>query len=58
MESDTSLRVMMPYLSRYLGHKGPLEPYYYYHLFQDAFDTIRRKETITSRVIQEVQHEE
>lgn len=58
MESDISLRVMMPYLSSYLGHKGPIESYYYYHLVQDAFNTIRRKDTITSRVIPEVQHEE
>lgn len=58
MESGTSLRVMMPYLSSYLGHKGPLESYHYYHLVQDAFDTIRHKDTITSRVIPEVQHEE
>lgn len=58
MESDISLRVMMPYLSSYLGHKGPMESYYYYHLVQDAFNTIRRKDTITSRVIPEVQHEE
>ena len=49
---------MMPYLSSYLGHKGPMESYYYYHLVQDAFNTIRRKDTITSRVIPEVQHEE
>ena len=58
MESDTSLRMMMPYLSNYLGHKGPMESYYYYHLVQDAFNTVRRKDTITSRVIPEVQHEE
>ncbi len=74
MESDISLQVMMPYLSSYLGHKGPLESYYYlssylghkgplesyyyYHLVQDAFNTIRHKDTITSRVIPEVKYEE
>lgn len=57
MESDISLRVMMPYLSSYLGHKGPLESYYYYHLVEDTFKTIRRKDSISSCVIPEVQHE-
>lgn len=57
MESDISLRVMMPYLSSYLGHKGPLESYYYYHLVEDTFQTIRRKDIISSRVIPEVHHE-
>ena len=57
MKSDTDLKVMMPYLSRYLGHKGPVETYYYYHQVQEVFETIRRKDKISSRVIPEVQHE-
>ena len=54
MKSDTDLKVMMPYPSRYLGHKGTVETYYYYHLVQEIFETIRRKDKISSRVIPEV----
>lgn len=57
MKADIDLKVMMPYLSRYLGHKGPIETYYYYHQVQDAFETIRRKDLISSKVIPEVNHE-
>lgn len=57
MEEGISLQSMMPYLSSYLGHKGPIESYYYYHLVQDAFRAVRCKDTITYRVIPEVQHE-
>ncbi len=58
MDMDMSLNVMMPYLSNYLGHKGPMETYYYYHQVEDAFRTIKRKDEISSRVIPEVQYEE
>lgn len=57
METDISLKVMMPYLSSYLGHKGPMETYYYFHQTEDAFQTIRRKDTVSKRVIPEVHHE-
>ncbi|MGG6557653.1 UNVERIFIED_CONTAM: integrase, partial [Blautia caecimuris] len=57
MKSDTDLKVMMPYLSQYLGHKGPVETYYYYHQVQEIFETIRRKDKISSRVIPEVRYE-
>ena len=58
MEEDVPLHVMMPYLSSYLGHKGPMETYYYYHQVEDAFRTIKRKDVVSSRVIPEVRHEE
>jgi len=58
MEEDAPLHVMMPYLSSYLGHKGPMETYYYYHQVEDAFRTIKRKDSVSSRVIPEVRHEE
>lgn len=45
---------MLPYLSRYLGHKSPDETYYYYHLVEKAFDTIREKDTVSGKVIPEV----
>jgi hypothetical protein len=58
MEKDLQLQVMMPYLSSYLGHKGPIETYYYYHQVEDVFKTVRRKDSMSARVIPEVQHEE
>jgi integrase len=58
MEKDLQLQVMMPYLSSYLGHKGPIETYYYYHQVADVFKTVRRKDSMSARVIPEVQHEE
>lgn len=45
---------MLPYLSRYLGHKGPEETYYYYHLADKAFDVIRKKDSLSRRIIPEV----
>lgn len=39
-----------PYLSRYLGHKSPDETYYYYHLVEKAFDTIREKDSVSGKV--------
>lgn len=45
---------MLPYLSRYLGHKSPDETYYYYHLVSKAFDVIRSKDSVSSKVIPEV----
>ena len=44
---------MLPYLSRYLGHKSPDETYYYYHLADKAFDVIRQKDTVSGRAIPE-----
>ena len=57
MEADIPLRVMMPYLSSYLGHMGPMETYYYYHQIEDAFQTVRRKDIVSPRVIPEVPYE-
>lgn len=45
---------MLPYLSRYLGHKSPDETHYYYHLASKAFDVIRNKDNVSERVIPEV----
>lgn len=57
MEADTPLQVMMPYLSSYLGHMGPMETYYYFHQVEDAFQTVRRKDVVSPRVIPEVPYE-
>lgn len=55
-EIDTNR--MLPYLSRYLGHKSPDETCYYYHLSEKAFDIVRQKGTVSDRVIPEVERYE
>lgn len=54
MTSGTDLNVMMPYLSKYLGHKGRNETFYYYHQVRDAFRIVKEKDTVSGRVIPEV----
>ena len=48
---------MLPYLSKFLGHASIHESLYYYHQAQEALDTIHRKDTISNRIIPEVQYE-
>ncbi len=57
-EQGLDLHVMMPYLSRYLGHKSTNETFYYYYLVNDAYKTIARRDTMASDVIPEVKHNE
>ncbi len=45
---------MMPYLSRYLGHKTIDETHYYYHLATAAIDIIRSQDMLSKIVIPEV----
>lgn len=45
---------MLPYLSRFLGHKSFNETYYYYHYAEEAARTIRSRDTVIGRVIPEV----
>lgn len=52
-ENDFDLQVMMPYLSRYLGHKSINETFYYYYLVKDAYKTIAKKDTVAGAVIPE-----
>lgn len=40
--------VMLPYLSRYLGHKSPDETFYYYHQVIDNLQVIKEKDTLSS----------
>ena len=54
MTKGISLDVMMPYLSRYLGHNGPEETMYYYHQVKDEFRVIRQKDRVSEKVIPEV----
>lgn len=53
-EAGVDLQVMMPYLSRYLGHKSTNETFYYYYLVKEAYKTIEKKDTIADDVIPEV----
>lgn len=53
-EDGVDLQVMMPYLSRYLGHKSTNETFYYYYLVKEAYKTIEKKDTIADDVIPEV----
>lgn len=53
-EEGVDLQVMMPYLSRYLGHKSTNETFYYYYLVKDAYKTVEKKDSIADDVIPEV----
>lgn len=56
-EEGLDLKVMMPYLSRYLGHKTTKETFYYYFLVNNAYRTVQMKDTYADAVIPEVPHE-
>lgn len=53
-EEGADLKVMMPYLSSYLGHKSTNETFYYYWLASDAYHTVAEKDTLAGDVIPEV----
>ena len=54
MESGVDLDVMMPYLSRYLGHASIAQTQYYYHVIAQAFPIIRRCDAVLPDIIPEV----
>jgi integrase len=54
MQRGLDTQELLPYLSKYLGHKTPSETFYYYHLVDNAFSAIKEKDTISGRVIPEV----
>ena len=54
MVQGLDLNVLMPYLSKFLGHKSPDETFYYYHQVLEAFRVIREKDTVAKSVIPEV----
>lgn len=45
------LDVMMPYLVRYVGHTTFVSTHYYYELTHETYDIIRKKDSLSSRVI-------
>lgn len=53
-EEGLNLQMMMPYLSRYLGHKTTDATLYYYYLVSDAYKTVEKKDTYACEVIPEV----
>ena len=55
MENGTSLKEMLPFLSRYLGHQSPDETFYYYHQVAEAFRIIRKNDKTGISVIPEVE---
>jgi len=54
METDVDTGVMMPYLSRYLGHSSIVETQYYYHTIEQAGPIIRRYDAVSDSIIPEV----
>jgi integrase len=54
MDIGLDLGVMMPYLSRYLGHASIAETQYYYHAIAQAFPIVRRHDALSSNIIPEV----
>lgn len=54
MDKDVDIGVMMPYLSRYLGHSSIAETQYYYHTIERAFGAVRRHDHVSAGIIPEV----
>jgi len=51
MEQGVDLETMLPYLSKYLGHKGVRETFYYYIMTNDVNRIIRQKDHFGRSVI-------
>lgn len=54
METGVDTGVMMPYLSRYLGHSSISQTQYYFHTIEQVFPVIRRHDTAAQSIIPEV----
>lgn len=54
MEKGVDTGVMMPYMSRYLGHSSIAETQYYFHTIKQAFPIVRLHDDISQRIIPEV----
>ena len=48
------VNLMLPYLSRQLGHKSPDETFYYYHQVKDSFRIIQEKDSLSPDIFSEV----
>jgi integrase len=58
MATGMDLGVMMPYLSRYLGHTSIAETQYYYHAISQSFFIVRQRDAVSIDVIPEVTNHE
>lgn len=54
LEQGLDFEHMLPYLSKFLGHKGFDETFYYYHYAEEAAHTIHKMDTVILKVIPEV----
>ena len=54
MEQNVPLRSMLPYLSKYLGHKSVEDTFYYYHQVDTTFRTVHSKDSRSKVIIPEV----
>lgn len=54
MRSGKDVKLLMPYLVKYLGHKDFTSTHYYFMLTEEAFDIVQEKDTISKRVIPKV----
>jgi site-specific recombinase XerD len=54
MEEERPLQVMLPYLSRYLGHISIANTWYYYHVVAGAFDIVSKHNLALTDIIPEV----
>lgn len=54
MEQNIPLRSMLPYLSKYLGHKSIEDTFYYYHQLDSAFRIVHNKDSRSKVIIPEV----
>jgi integrase len=54
MEKGVDTAVMMPYLSRYLGHASISETQYYFHSIEQAFPIVRSRDSAADMIIPEV----
>ena len=53
MAQGVDVKVMLPYLSKYLGHASPSETFYYYHVIDEAFTAVRKIDHLADYVIPE-----
>jgi len=58
MEEGISLKEILPFLSKYLGHTSPDGTFYYYHQIDSAFRIIRCRDKSSIKVIPEVPSDE
>jgi len=58
MEEGVSLKEMLAFLSKYLGHTNPIGTFYYYHQINSAFRIMRCRDKSSTRVIPEVPADE